>query len=228
MRRPHKILPTNPHADQEEEQPRTNPPGIGFLRRPWQQVKSHDDPEAVFVLAKRNYKVYANIGLDTRHMTRFMTVLDTGAGSSFIRLGEIPHGMRDRIQPLPSEANIRNASGKPVPIMGTIDLQVQIGSTLEKVTFLVADKLAVAVILGCDFCDKHVEAIKPRLKIVEMDTGSIVPIVLQPTKSQLEALLPEDQQFQPRKPRTSPKIKVRRRTKLPPPSQTWVEVTSPK
>ena len=209
---PQPLCPTNP-----DSQPTiVNQHGIGFLQRPWIRVKHDSNPEAIFVLAKRNYKVYANLGLTVRSTKRFVVILDTGAGSSFITLGSIPQAMRKEIHTLKDEPNIRNASGKSVPIVGTIDLMVQIGTSSEFVTFYVSENLATSVILGCYFCDHHVEAIKPRLTVVEMDDGSMVPIVRQPSKPNANLPLPEEQTFTPRKKRQSTKIKTTRSVKLQP------------
>ena len=134
--------------------------------------------------------------------------------------------MRKEIRKIKDEPNIRNASGKSVPIVGTIDLMVQIGTSSEYVKFYVAENLATSVILGCDFCDRHVEAIKPRLAIVEMDDGSTVPIVRQPSKPNTNIPLPDEQNFTSRKKRESTKIKTTGVVKLQPATQTWVEVTT--
>lgn len=63
---------------------------IGFHKCPWQGIKSETEPESVFALAKRSYKVYENMGHISRTMILFAVVLDTGAGSGFIRLHELP------------------------------------------------------------------------------------------------------------------------------------------
>ena len=189
-------------------------------------MKREADPETVFVLAKRNYKVYANLGTSARSTKRFVAILDTGAGSSFINMKEIPQSMRKEIRPLKEAPNVRNASGKAVPIAGTIDLVTQIGTTSECVSFLVAEKLATSVILGCDFCDQHIDAIKPRLATVTMDDGSTVPIIRQPSKANTSTPLPDAQCFSTRKDKTSPKIKTTRRVKLTAATQTWVEVVT--
>ena len=69
-------------------------PAVHTLERPWHRVRSDTAPEAVYVLARRNYKVHANIGETVRHTTRFVVVLDTGAASSFINLRDIPVDVR--------------------------------------------------------------------------------------------------------------------------------------
>ena len=72
-------------------------------------------------------------------------------------------------------------------------MSVQIGAKTEEVQFLVAEKLATAIILGCDYCDQHVECIKPQRRIIEMDDGSTTPIVRRASRSKVDALLPEEQ-----------------------------------
>lgn len=91
-------------------------------------------------------------------------------------------------------------------------------------SFLVAEKLAISVLLDSDFYDKNVEATKQRLKVVEMDEQTAVPIISQHPKSQVEALLPEDQRLQPRKPLASTNVKAAGEVKLPSPSQNCVEM----
>lgn len=70
---------------------------------------------------------------------------------------------------------------------------VQIDTSTQVVMFLVAEKLATPVIVGWDFCDIHVEAIKPRLTIVEIDGGSTVPMIRQPSKPNTTIPLREEQ-----------------------------------
>lgn len=96
----------------------------------------------------------------------------------------------------------------------------QYKKTYRTVSFNAVENLATSVILGCDYCDLHVDAIRPRLKIVKIDNGSTVPIVLQTSKANTELPFSEQQQFSKQKVRESPKIKVTRRTRLQPGTQT--------
>ena len=102
----------------------------------------------MYILAKRNYKVYANVRMSTKNMQRFVAILDTGAGSSFIRQDELPQHMQKNIEPLQQQVYIKNATEKPVPIAGTIRLSVQIGAKTEEVQFLVAEELSTAINLS--------------------------------------------------------------------------------
>lgn len=186
-----------------------------------------DEPDTVYILTKRNYKVYANVGETFKNTRRFNAILDKGTGSSFIRMNELPTHLVEKIRPLDDHAMIRNASGKPDPIAGTIDLTVQIGTSQTTVTFIVAKQLATSLILGCDFSDLHVDAIRPRRCQVKMDNRSIVPIVRQPRDCQSElSLLEDDDSSKQQKNRSSPKIKVTKSVVLKSDQQTRVEVVS--
>lgn len=66
-------------------------------------------------------------------------------------------------------------------ILSTITLSVELGPRIEVVQFNVVEGLANQVILECDFCLKHVEAIRPRKRVVELDDGTTVPIIRAPS-----------------------------------------------
>lgn len=89
-------------------------------------------------------------------MRRFAIAVDTGAGSSFIKIDELHHLLCDKIEPLGDDVVLRKGSGKPIFFPGNIVLTVQPGNSVEKVRSFVADKLATPVIFGCDYCDLQV------------------------------------------------------------------------
>lgn len=112
-------------------------------------------------MEKSNYKVYANLGMTVLSTKCFLVIFDAGAGLSFIMLNEIPQAMRYKIRKLYSAAKISNSSGKVLPSVETIELMVQIRCSTKIVTFHVPRDLEISVILRFDFCDRHVEEIKP-------------------------------------------------------------------
>ena len=153
------------------------------------------DPETVYILAKRNYKVHANIGFDRRSTARFASVCDTGAGASFIRKGIIPEAAWPKIQPIPNANHVRDANNRQVNICGIIELFVDIGGRGKYIHFNVVERLATEVIIGCDYCDDHVEYIRPRKQEVELADGTIVPIIRQPDRRAPDAVpLPPEQE----------------------------------
>lgn len=152
-------------------------------RLPWERIRCETDPKVVFVFAKRYYKVYANIGQSSLMMNDFFFFPHTGAGFIFIRLYELLEDMCWNFNKSNDVPNVGNESGKAVPIIGAIELVVQISTSTQIVNFLDVAKLATNVILCCDFSDFHVHAIKLRLTAVEMYDGSTVLITRQPLKS---------------------------------------------
>ncbi|PXF42205.1 hypothetical protein BWQ96_08073 [Gracilariopsis chorda] len=84
------------------------------LKRPWRgYVDMPRKTDYVMIMARRNYKVYADIGSSKSLLSRRLAVLDTGAGPNFIRLYELQSDERSRIQEacLP---DIRDANKRPI------------------------------------------------------------------------------------------------------------------
>ena len=196
------------------------------LRRPWRPVINPEAPHVVFVMAKRNYKIYGRVGADSNRLVRHLIVLDTGAGLNFIRRSEIPDGLVQYVTqgPLPE---IRDANNRLITTLGILRLVVQINGSTNVVEFVVCDRLAAPVILGAAFCDRFVEAIYPRRKEVELVDGTVTAIVRRPLKR-----LPAAQQIptggldELRDRKQIPKLRVARVTTIKAQSQTWVPVTS--
>ena len=57
-------------------------------------------PETVMTLSRRNYKVYAGLGLTPAILLRQLTILDTGAGSNFVRADTLPPGWESLVIPV--------------------------------------------------------------------------------------------------------------------------------
>lgn len=178
-------------------------------------------------MARQNYKVYANIGVTRKALTKFAIVLDTGAGSRFIRPAVIPDRLQRHIPPNPNPNNIRDANGRKVSVDGMIDLVVEIGTRAEVVQFKVNERLGTNVILVCDFCNKYVKEIRMCVREVQLDDGTIIPIIKPATKRVHKMIpLPEPQVYETAKIREINKVKVTKIVTLEPGVQTWVEVVS--
>ena len=102
------------------------------------------------------------------------------------------------------------------------------GSRFEVVKFNVVERLGTDVILGCDFCDKHIEAIRPRKRLIELDDGTTVPILKRPeSRAKHSVPLPAEQEYIPPKGRSSSRVYASPTTILKPQSQNWISVKSP-
>ena len=148
------------------------------------------------MLKKRNYNVYADIGVDTRLLSRRVAILDTGAGPNFIHRDALPPDVEVLKQgQLPS---IADANNRPLTMSGRVDLVVQLGYTRVRAEFLVCERLAAPMIIGADFCDQHVEAILPRRRTVELTDGTTIPMVRRvPRRHPKAPKFPPEQEYVP-------------------------------
>ena len=86
-------------------------------------------------------------------------------------------------------------------------------------------RLALDVIISCDFCDEHIEAIRPRKCIVELEDGTAVPIVRRPDKRPAGSIpLPDEQVYISACRRPPNKVRLEEEINLAPESQTCVKV----
>ena len=115
--------------------------------------------------------------------------------------------MQKLIQPLQVEYNVKDANNRRVAIDGTISLAVQVGSRFEIVKFKVVERLGTDVILGCDFCDKYLEATHPRKRPIELHDGTTVPILKRlEGRAKHSVPLPAEQEYIPPKGRSSSRV----------------------
>ena len=64
---------------------------------------------------------------------------------------------KDAVLPMLGDAN-----GRPLRLLGEIVLRIRFGNVTYRVPFIVADKLAVEVIVGTRFMNRYVNAIECR------------------------------------------------------------------
>lgn len=119
-----------------------------------------------------------------------------------------------------------NATAVP-PIERVIDLLVELGSRLEIVKFKVNERLGTNVLPGCDFCDTNVDSILSRLREVELDDGTVVPLIRPAWKrTRGKIALPVDLKYRSTKHRPSQNVKATKAIILQPNLKNWVQVIS--
>ena len=206
--------------------PRGQDDPLEQVRRPWYRVKRRECLEKILVLARKNYKVFADIGPTVGLMSRVLSVLDTGAGPNLIRKSELPQGLETLVSFGPTQ-DIGDANNRPLRTVGTIRMPVRLGLFVATAEFVVCEKLAVPLILGADYCDRFVEAIYPRKKTVELADFSEVPIIRWfSARKMRKALVPGEDETEGKGERISPRVKVARPTTIEPGTQRVVECTS--
>lgn len=103
-------------------------------------------------------------------------VVDTGSGYNVIRKDALLRNWRQRVLVNADLPDLCDANGNPLNIRHEVQLRIRLGDAVYPVRFLIVTKLACSVLLGTQFLDKHVDAIKCRQRVVYL-TRSIVPIL---------------------------------------------------
>lgn len=103
-------------------------------------------------------------------------ILDTVAGSDFVRRAELPDEV-DRYIRQSSLSGISHVNNKSLPMAKSVELRVKLGICLGNVEIIFCQSLAAPIILYADFCDSFVETIRPSKKLVELVDGSVMLIV---------------------------------------------------
>lgn len=104
------------------------------MRRPRSRFLTRDDSTYVMVLEKRNYEVYADIGIFPGTLFRKLRIFDTGAGPTFIRSANLPPV--SPIQP-PALTSIADANCRPLRTSDMTELTLRLGNHMRKVQFVV-------------------------------------------------------------------------------------------
>lgn len=103
-------------------------------------------------------------------------MLDSRAGYSFIGKDVITTKLWSKVKPS-RNVNVRDAGNHKVHTSGTINIAVKIGNNVEMVTFNVVERLSTNILLGYNCFDLHIEVIKSRQRLVELDDGMTATIV---------------------------------------------------
>ncbi len=181
--------------------------------------------EQVLHRSKKNYKVYAEIGLHPRMLRYSLTVLDTGAGINFERKSALADGWNLKLKPKPTP-EVCDANKRMLNIFGVIGLIEQFGRRIVKIEFNVCERLSAPSIIGCTFMDRLFEAINPKQRRILLDDGTVVPIVWKPIDNPPEPKIEaEENTMAPSKDR---RVQLANRVSLSPNSQSWISLVAPR
>ena len=133
--------------------------------------------EPILLLQASHYIVAGSIGAFRSVHVPYHLVLDTGAGMNVIRRSALPEGWEaNRIAATDLPA-LGDANGKPLRVNGAVRLQVRLGNTFFRTTFVVVEHLAVEVILGTVFMNRNVKAIECMKRRIRLRDDGYVPIL---------------------------------------------------
>lgn len=120
-----------------------------------------------------------------------------------------------------SDVLITDAGNHRVEISRTNDVSVKVGSQLADVIFYVVDKLGADVVLGSKFCDKNVEAIRPRRRVVELDDDTTICTISDAiVKTKTEVPIPDAKIYAKHTRKLTNKTSTGEKTRLEPEIQT--------
>lgn len=91
-------------------------------------------------MSKKNYKEYADFGVQQIRLVRQVTVLDTLAESNFFHVSKVPEDIFTRR--IGFDQNSSDENGHLVKISGTIYLFLRFGTYEVKTYFCVCERLA--------------------------------------------------------------------------------------
>ena len=133
-------------------------------------------PAKCLMLAHQHYVVSGSIGTTAKLQTPLPFVIDTGAGYNVIRKSSLPPGWKGFVTGSTDLPALGDAGGHALNTLHEVLLRVRFGNALYRVSFLVVEKLAVPVVLGTQFTNRHVDAIRCIRGKVEF-TRDTLPII---------------------------------------------------
>jgi hypothetical protein len=176
--------------------------------------------EQVFLMASRNYKVSATVGVATAVATPVYILLDTGAGPNLVREDVLPEDwFRYRLAG-DTTYQVIGANGRSLAQRGVVTLWVPLERLRAQARFIGVKQLAAGCILGCQFIDRHVKSIHLKEKIVLLNDGAPVAIL----RAATPPAMGETDVERGRKPTPSTKIRLARFAKIAARSECLVEV----
>lgn len=123
----------------------------------------------------------------------------------------------------------RDASSRLVLIEETPSFSVQVGSQFAIVEHSVFEGLRTKLLLSCDFCEAHVDAMRPRNREKRLAGGTSVPFLQGPRKRSKDLVsLRKEQKYTALKRRSSHMVIAGKTIFLQPSSHTWMTVSAPK
>ena len=126
-------------------------------------------------MAEQNYKVYEGSGIDSSRLEPYAIVLDTGAGTNFIRRSNVPEVLLSHIRQM-QNLDLCDASNRPVSCSCALRFVVQLNTAKVVVGFVVCERLVIPVILGADFL-KNMSRPYTCLGQVDLEDGTLISIV---------------------------------------------------
>ena len=130
------------------------------MRTPEEGVSNEGETDHCLVLAHSHYVVSGSIGVTAQVQKPWPIIVDTGSGFNVIRRSALPDGWKKFITASNDLPTLGDANGNALVVQHQVLLRVRLGNALYRVLFYVVDHLACPVLLGTQFANRHIEAIR--------------------------------------------------------------------
>ena len=112
------------------------------------------------------------------HILRpFPSVFDTGSGPDLIQEIALFDGWERYLVKNETVPRLCDANGRPLRLRGVMFIRARIGNSLYHHPFIIAESLAVDVIIGTRFMNQHVDSIECRRQCIKLHRGSVLPML---------------------------------------------------
>ena len=139
-------------------------------------IPGQTEENPICMLRARNYKVNCLIGRRKDMLISKIAVLDSGSGPNLVHARAVPGRWREYVKPIQGPYLV-DAQRKRITTLGSLRMIVRLGQFKALVDFIVVQNMAVDLILGTSFIDKHVKAIYPRYRKVTFYNDPPVSII---------------------------------------------------
>ena len=131
----------------------------------------------VCVLSAVHYAVSGSIGPNARSVSPKIITMDTGSGYALIRKSNLPSDWERYVIESTTTPKLGDTNGHALKIESMVHLTTRLGNSIYRVPFLVVESLAVDVILGTAFMNEHVDHICYREQLIDLHKGSTIPLL---------------------------------------------------
>ena len=129
------------------------------------------------VLTATHHAVSCSVRPDPCNLRPFSAVFDTGSGANLIRKSALFDGWEPYLVRNETVLQLGDANRRPLRLLGVALIRARFGNSLFHKPFVVADSLAVDVIIGTLFMNQHIDAIECQRQCVKLHRGCVLPIL---------------------------------------------------
>ena len=141
----------------------------------------HDSPtyheNVLYLPTATHYVVPCSTGNMQQTILPFYAVFDTGSEMKIVKREALFDGWEKLLDRYGTMPRLGDANGRPLRPPGEITLRIRFGNTTYRVPFIVADKLAINVIIGTRFMNRYVDAIECWTQTIRHFRGATIPIL---------------------------------------------------